>query len=288
MKNCNTAGIQPKKRALDIIAKTTKWAFLISLVCFAVVPFLWLVMISFKTHGEFLKYPLALPEKWMFVNYANAFMQANMGMLLFNSIVITFGAMGINIIATSLGAFVLTRVQFPFAKLITNVVLMAVLIPIISFMIPYTQLIRSLNLYNTRMALILTYAAINIPISFFIIEGFMREIPMALEEAAVIEGAGLVRRFVDIVLPLCSSGLVTAGTLCFIYAWNEFAYAMLLTSSTSVRTVQLAISLFTTQFRSDFPTMYAAIVITMVPSVLLYIFLHNKIIGGFTAGAIKG
>lgn len=269
-------------------AKVMKWVFLIFLLAFAIVPFLWLVIISFKTHGEFLINPLQLPQSWNFVNYVSAVTMANMHQLLFNSIIIASLATVLNIAITSMGAFIITREKVKFSGLISNVILLGVLIPIISFMVPYMGLIRSLKLYNTRAALILTYAAINLPISFFIIQAFMRELPKALEEAAEIEGASIFQRFRLVILPLSSPGLVTAGTLCFIYSWNEFAYALLLTSSTAVRTVQLGISFFSTQFRSDYPAMYAAIVLTMIPSIVVYIFLHDKIISGLTAGAVKG
>lgn len=265
-----------------------KWFFLIFLFAFAVLPFVWLVLISFKSHGEFLKYPLRLPETWRFSNYVTAFQMAKMHILIPNSIIIACSATILNVLVTSMGAFVVTREKIRFSRTLTNIILLGVLIPIISFMVPYLSMIRSLHLYNTRFALILTYAAINLPISFFILHAFMLDIPVALEEAAIIEGATVFQRFTKVILPLSTSGIVTAGTLCFIYAWNEFAYAMLLTSSTAVRTVQLGISFFSTQFRSDYPAMYAAIVISIIPSIVMYAFLHNRIISGFTAGAVKG
>lgn len=277
-----------RKAILRTAASVLKWSYLVFIFAFAIIPFLWLVTISFKSHGEFIKYPLRLPESWKFTNYAAAFEMAKMHILVMNSVIIATCATLLNILITSMGAFVITREKIRFSNAISNLILLGVLVPIISFMVPYLGLIRSLQLYNTRMALILTYAAINLPISFFIIQAFMRDIPIALEEAAMIEGATTLQRFTKVILPLTTPGLVTAGTLCFIYAWNEFAYAMLLTSSTAIRTVQLGISFFSTQFRSDFPAMYAAIVISMVPSVVMYIFLHNKIISGLTAGAVKG
>jgi raffinose/stachyose/melibiose transport system permease protein len=275
-------------RARRKTASAAKWIFLLFLLAFAIVPFLWLIMISFKSHGEFLIHPLKPPTSWKFVNYITAVEMAKMHLLLLNSIIIASFAMILNIAVTSMGAFIITREKLRISGFVSNLILLGVLIPIISFMVPYMGLIRSLRLYNTRAALILTYAAINLPISFFIIKAFMQELPRSLEEAAEIEGASIFQRFTKVILPLSTPGMVTAGTLCFIYSWNEFAYALLLTSSTAVRTVQLGISFFSTQFRSDYPAMYAAIVLTMIPSVIVYIFLHDRIIGGLTAGAVKG
>jgi raffinose/stachyose/melibiose transport system permease protein len=163
-----------------------------------------------------------------------------------------------------------------------------VLVPIVSFMVPYYALITALGIYDTLFALIITYAAINIPISTFLVSSFMTTIPRELEDSAAIDGGSFVQRFWKIIMPLSRAGLVTAGTFGFIYAWNEFIYALLLTSSQSARTVQLAIRFFTSQFRTDYAGLFAAIILTMVPTVLVYVFLHDRIISGLTAGAVKG
>ena len=278
------ADVHPRRYIVGVV----KWSYLVFLVAFAILPLLWLVMISLTSHGEFLKNPLQLPARWRFSNYATAMTMAKMHILLFNSILVASFATLFNVVVTAMGTFVLVRQKIRFSDQISALILIGVLVPIIAFMVPYLGMIRSLGLYNTRLALVVVYAAINMPISFFIVRAFMQGIPTELEEAAVIEGATAFQRFTRVIFPLSAPGLVTAGTLCFIYAWNEFVYALLLTSSTAVRTVQLGISFFSTQFRSDFPAMFAAIVIAMAPSVAVYIFLHDRIIGGLTAGAVKG
>jgi raffinose/stachyose/melibiose transport system permease protein len=155
-------------------------------------------------------------------------------------------------------------------------------------MVPFFTLITRIKLYDTLLALILVYASVNIPVSIFLITAFMKSIPRELEEAAIIDGCGFIKRFWRIIFPLSRSGIATAGTFCFIYAWNEFIQAMLLTSSLEARTIQLGIKFFTSQFITDYSSMYAAVVITIIPSVVVYIFFHDKIIGGLTAGAVKG
>jgi raffinose/stachyose/melibiose transport system permease protein len=118
--------------------------------------------------------------------------------------------------------------------------------------------------------------------------GFMKSIPSELEEAAVIDGASFFQRFWLVVFPLAKVGLATAGTFVFLFSWNEFIYALLLTSSVRSRTLQLGIRFFTSQFFTDYTSMFAAIVLAIIPSVLLYIFMHEKIIKGLTSGALKG
>jgi raffinose/stachyose/melibiose transport system permease protein len=155
-------------------------------------------------------------------------------------------------------------------------------------MVPYFSLVTRLGLYNTRAALIMVYASVNIPVSIFLITSFMRSIPRELEEAAIIDGCSFVQRFTRIIFPLSQSGLVTAGTFCFIYAWNDFIMAILLTSSLETRTIQLGIRFFTSQFITDYTSMFAAVILTIIPSVGAYVMLHNRIISGLTAGAVKG
>ncbi len=272
----------------SVFINVFKWAYLLFFFLIAVLPLIWLILTSFKTEAEFNTAPLALPEMWQFQNYVNAISVANMHVLFMNSIIIATTATLLNIFVTSLASFVVSREEFAFRQSISNVIVAGVLMPIVAFMVPYLAIIRNLGLYDTRMALIITYAAINIPISFFLIKSFMVNIPKDLEDAAIIDGCTFAQRYTKVVLPLSRSGLVTAGTLTFIWSWNEFIYALLLTSSSSVRTIQLGISFFTTQFRSDFPSMYAAVVLTMIPSIIVYVFFHDKIISGLTAGAVKG
>ncbi len=118
--------------------------------------------------------------------------------------------------------------------------------------------------------------------------GYMKSIPFELEEAAVIDGATFFQRFAKIVFPLSKSGLVTAGTFVFLFGWNEFIYALLLTSRQQVRTVQFGIRHFVHQFFTDYTAMFAAIVVTIVPSIVIYILFHERIVKGLTSGALKG
>ncbi len=268
--------------------RVLKWVFLLFFFAVALLPLLWLLVTSFKTEAEFTKFPLQLPHLWQIQNYIDAVHIAKMHILFINSIIIASSATIFNLLITSMAAFAISREEFRLKNSISNILVAGVLVPIVAFMVPYLALIKNLGLYNTRMALVITYAAINIPISFFLIRSFMTSIPKELEEAAIMDGCSFPQRYTKIILPLSRAGLVTSGTLTFIWAWNEFIYALLLTSSSRVRTIQLGISFFSTQFRSNYPAMYAAIVLTMIPSILVYVFFHDKIISGLTAGAVKG
>ncbi len=265
-----------------------KWFVLIFFLIIALLPMVWLFINSFRSNLELQITSFALPEKWLFSNYVNALSVASLPQLFFNSVVASASAVFLNVVVSSMAGFILARETFKGRDTIYTILTAGILIPIIAFMVPYFSLITKSGLYNTLFSLILVYSAVNIPVSIFLVTSFMRSIPKELEEAAIIDGCSFTQRFTKVIFPLTQSGLVTAGTFCFIYAWNDFIMAMLLTSSLNSRTVQLGIKYFTSQFITDYTSMFAAVIITMVPSVGAYMFLHNRIISGLTAGAVKG
>ena len=273
---------------VDAVAKTGKWIVLIFFLIVTFIPLLWLVISSFKTDLELISRPFHLPAVWQLQNYVRAFQLSDLHLLFVHSIVVSAAATALNIFVASMASYALSRFRFGFNNVILSIILAGVLIPIIALMVPYFQLISRLGIYDTLGALILTYAAINLPISVFLIHGFMGTVPRELEEAGLIDGCSFWQRYAKIVFPLSRLGVVTAGTFVFLYAWNEFIYALLLTSSVRARTLQLGIRFFKSQFRAEYTSMYAALVITMIPSIVVYVLFHEKIIQGLSSGAVKG
>lgn len=277
-----------KNRFTYFVAHSLKWLVLSSLLFVALFPIVWLFINSFRSNLELQITSFALPERWLVVNYQKALQMASLPRLFLNSATAAGFAVLLNVLVSSLAGFVLSREVFKGRDLLYTVITAGVLIPIIAFLVPYFSLISRLGLYDTLLALVLVYASVNIPVSMFLITSFMRSIPRELEEAAIIDGCGFAQRYTKIIFPLSQSGLVTAGTFCFIYSWNDFIMAMLLTTGLKSRTIQLGIRFFTSQFITDYTAMFAAIILTMIPSVVAYMFLHNRIISGLTAGAVKG
>ena len=162
------------------------------------------------------------------------------------------------------------------------------MVPLNALMVPYFTIFSRIGLLDSMNALRILYTAIGLPIAVIIIRGFMDSLPREIEEAAYIDGCGFFGRFFQIILPLSKTGLITAATFQFITCWNEFVYANLLTSSPQNKTIQIGIRYFTNQFTTDYVSMYAAIIIAIVPSVLGYAFFQKQIISGMTSGAVKG
>jgi raffinose/stachyose/melibiose transport system permease protein len=273
---------------VDAVAKTGKWIVLVFFLIITFFPLLWLVISSFKTDLELVSRPFNLPAVWQIQNYVRAFQLSDLHLLFLHSIIVSAVATALNIFVASMASYALSRFRFGLNNVILSVILAGVLIPIIALMVPYFQLISKLGIYDSLLALILTYAAINLPISVFLIHGFMGTVPKELEEAGLIDGCSFWQRYARIVFPLSRLGVVTAGTFVFLYAWNEFIYALLLTSSVRARTLQLGIRFFKSQFRAEYTAMYAALVVTIIPSIVVYILFHEKIIQGLSSGAVKG
>jgi len=279
-------------RINQIKSKTIKnvimWIILGFFLFYTIAPLVWLVISSLKTNGELMGAPLALPRKLQFQNYINAFEVSGLARLFLNSMIISITATLLNVTVGSMASYAIARYDFKGKELIFTLISAGIMVPVSALMVPVFILIKNLGLYDTKLALILTYSAMGLPLSIFIIRGFMNTIPKELEEAGVIDGCNFYQKFYKIILPLSRAGIVTAITFQFLYCWNEFIYAMLLTSSQTNRTVQVGIRFFSNQFTTDYTSMFAAITISIIPAIAGYVLFQRQIISGLTSGAIKG
>lgn len=264
------------------------WIVLGFFLFYTIAPLVWLVISSLKTNGELMGAPLALPKTLQFQNYKNAFEVSGLGRLFLNSIIVSITATILNVIVSSMASYSIARYDFKGKELIFTLISAGIMVPVSALMVPVFILIKNLGLYDTKLALILTYSAMGLPLSIFIIRGFMNTIPRELEEAGVIDGCNFYQIFYKIILPLSRAGIVTAITFQFLYCWNEFIYAMLLTSSQTNRTVQVGIRFFSNQFTTDYTSMFAAITISIIPAIAGYVVFQKQIISGLTSGAVKG
>ena len=265
-----------------------KWIIIISFVLYAIFPFLWLILASLKTNAELLDDPFKLPEVFQFKNYTEAIEAAGLIQLIINSLIISSSATFLNVLVSSMCAFAIARHIFWGNNVLFLMISSGILIPLNALIIPYFAIINYLHLYDTRTGLILVYCAVGLPVSTFILTEFFKSIPKEIEEASTLDGCNFVSRYFRIMLPLAIPGLMTAGTFQFILCWNEFIYAMLLTSSTEIRTIQFGISYFTNQFFSDYVGMFAALVVSIIPSITVFILFQERVITGLTAGSVKG
>lgn len=275
-------------QVLAALATVGKWALILFFAFYTLFPLIWLFITSLKTNAEYFANPFSLPAVPQIANYINAMSQANLGRMIWNSITVSVIAVILNVLVASMASYVISRFKFKGREAIFLLFSAGIMVPLNAMMVPYYTIFSKIGLLDSLNSLRILYAAIGIPISTFIIRGFMDSLPRELEEAAILDGCGFFGRFFYLVLPLSRTGIVTAATFQFITCWNEFVYANLLTSSPDTKTIQIGIRYFTNQFTTDYVSMFAAIIIAIIPSILIYILFQEQIINGLTAGAVKG
>jgi multiple sugar transport system permease protein len=265
------------------------WVAVAAVVLFCLFPFYWLVNISLKT-GTDLRSGGVFPENPSLANYESIFRNGDFTRALLNSAVVSIVTTVLALVVGSFCAYALARLRFNGKFLILALVLSITTFPAIAIAAPLFRLWSDIGIYNTWIGLIIPNLTFALPLAIYILVSFFKEIPKDLEEAALVDGATHFQAFRKVVVPLAAPGLATAGILTFIGTWNEFLFAITLTSSASARTVPAAIAFFTgsTQFELPLGTISAASVVISVPLIFLVLFFQKRIVAGLTAGAVKG
>jgi multiple sugar transport system permease protein len=270
------------------------WSIVIALVLiFALIPVIWIMSLSFKT-PESVTDGRFIPAHWTLDNYKVLFQGGinNSPFIkpLINSIVIASISTLIAITLAAFAAYAIARLDFPGKTAILAGALAIAMFPAISTIGPLFDMWRSIGLYDTYPGLIIPYLTFALPLAIYILVAFFREIPWDLEEAAAVDGATPLQAFRRVILPLAAPGTFTAAILVFIFAWNDFLFAITLTSSNNARTVPAALAFFTgeSQFTAPTGNIAAAAVIVTVPIILFVLFFQRRIVAGLTAGAVKG
>lgn len=270
----------------------TKWiSHLVLLVYVAVVlyPLLFVFNSSFKGNSEIVLRPWSLPETFQWDNYVNAFSSSHIGTYFLNSLYVSGLSTIIGILLATGIAYAVTRMKFPnVSKLVYGALLLSLLIPPVSLLIPLYIMIKDMGLYNTPFALLVPYTAFGIPLSVFIIAAFLKSVPKELEEAGIVDGLTVYGLLVRIVLPLTTPTLVTVFILNFMNHWNEYIMANLFLSSQSLRTLPVAVVQFMDKFNMNYGALCASVMISCIPVMIVYAVLQRKIIEGVTAGSVKG
>jgi multiple sugar transport system permease protein len=265
------------------------WIAVVLIMIFCLFPFYWLINTSLKTGGD-LSTGSIYPPRPNLDNYSSIFRNSDFTDALRSSAIISVTTTAIALVTGSFAAYALARLRFPMKFLLLGVILSISTFPPIAVAAPVFKLWTDLGLYNTYLGLILPDLTFTLPLTIYILTSFFRDIPRELEEAALVDGATYFQSFSKVVLPLAAPGLVTAGLLAFIFVWNEFLFAITLTSSASVRPVPAAIAFFTgsSQFEIPLGTISAASVVVTVPLIMLVLIFQKRIVAGLTAGAVKG
>lgn len=272
--------------------KRMKKTFIYSiLIIFTIVnsyPILWMIMNSFKTGQDFALNPFGLPTEWVLVNYAEAWVTANINTYFFNSLLVGIVAMVLALLTGALASYFLSRFHFRGKKILYGFFVIGLLVPIHATLVPMFILMQNLGLINTHLALILPYIAFNLPITIFLLTSFMSSFPKEIEESAIMDGCGVLRIFWSIILPMSRPAIATAVILNFINNWNEFAFALVLINEDSLRTLPLGLANFAGQYATDYTAQMAGLTLVLIPTILFYLVMEKQIVQGMTQGAVKG
>jgi multiple sugar transport system permease protein len=270
--------------------RMTGWstALIVVGIC-SLIPVLWIVMLSLKTSGSATDGAF-IPHHWTLSNYRDIFNTSIFTDALRNSIGIALIATLLAVILACAAAYAIARLEFPGKNAILAISLAVAMFPQISLVGPLYNLWRQIGLYDTWPGLIIPYMTFALPLSIYVLQAFFREIPWELEQAAQVDGATPFQAFRKVIAPLAMPGIVTTFIIVFIICWNDFVFAISLTSTTAAQTVPAAIAQFpgVSQFTVPYGDIAAAAVVVTVPVMILVMLFQRRIVAGLTAGAVKG
>jgi N-acetylglucosamine transport system permease protein len=254
-----------------------------------ILPLLWTIMTSFKTTSEIFASPFSLPETWNFDNYVNAWTTAGIGSYFLNSLLVVAGALLLTMVFGAMCAYVLARFPFPGSRVIYYLMLAGLTFPIFLAIVPLFFVLQNLGLLNTLPGLIITYAAFALPFTVFFMYSFFRTLPDEIAEAAALDGAGEWRTFFQVMLPMAKPGLSTVTILNFVGLWNQFLLPVALNSNQDNYVLTQGMARFASQagYSVDFGALFAAVVITVVPVLVIYLIFQRQLQGSVSQGTMK-
>lgn len=262
--------------------------YMLLCVLVALFPLLWVIMSSFKTNAQILSSAVSLPDAISFEGYRMALQVSPILRYFFNSVAITLLSTFLNVFLVSMAAYVFSRARFKGKGLLFSLLAMTMVIPVTALMQPVYQVITGLGLADSLPGLILVYMALNMPLTLLIMRAAFAAVPLSLEEAAYIDGAGFMYTYLRVMLPVSKGGLASAAVMAFLNAWNEFTFALVLTKSPAVRTLPLSLSYFTSQFSFNYTALFAAITMAVLPSILVFAVFQEQVSQSLVIGAVKG
>ncbi|WP_342437185.1 carbohydrate ABC transporter permease [Paenibacillus sp. FSL L8-0436] len=270
--------------------KTKNTAIYILMIIIAVLqlfPLYWLVVSAFKDNSEIIGGAVwALPTKWRLDNFTEAWVSAKVSQYFFNSVTVTLVTLFFVLLFASMMAYALTRMKFKYNGVILFVLLMGVMVPIHATLIPLFMILKNLGILSSRLSIILPYIAVNLPIGVYMLSAFLRTMPKELEEAAFMDGCGVVKSFFKVVLPLLKPPLASVAIFVFLAVWNELLMAATFIQKQELRTLPLGLMNFSGQYSISWGPLAAAMVISTLPILLAYVLFSDQMEKSFTAGAI--
>lgn len=280
--------MRKENRVLKAGLRVLSDLFIILIVLICVLPIAWVFLSSLKTNTAIISGSLGFPGGIKFENYRKAFQIAPIGSFFVNSLLIAAVGTALNILVMGMSAYAVTRFEFRGKSAFKLLYSSVLFIPCAALLYPLYVTVSRLGLKDTHLGLLIVYAGLGMATTFYIISSYTMTIPKELEEAAYIDGSGVMRTYIDIIMPVSKPAYASAAVLQFLLCWNEFQFALTLTTGNKARTLPIALYYFTSQFSSDYGAMMAATVMVAMPSILLYIAMQKQVVSGLVSGSVKG
>ncbi|MEE3481711.1 MAG: carbohydrate ABC transporter permease [Lachnospiraceae bacterium] len=265
-----------------------KYTVLTMLALIYVLPLLWILMVSLKTNAEIFSNPFGFPEVLQLGNYFFAWNQGMLGTALKNSFIICFVTLFFSLFIGSMAAFGIARMRWKLSGPTFVYFLIGMMVPVHCVLIPLFVTFSKLHLTNSYIGLIIPYITFALPMIIFILTNFYKGIPGELFDAACIDGCSIYKAYFSIALPLAKTGLMVTGMMTFVNTWNELLVAMVFISDPAKKTLPVTLTYFVGPYATNYSQMFAAIVISVIPTIIVYCAFSNQIVDGLTQGAIKG
>ena len=253
-----------------------------------VIPIGYAVLGGFKDSGQIAADPIGLPNPWVFTNYTDALTSPSFWQELGNSVLVAAISTSMVVIFAALAAFVFARRNFPGREAMFTVFTLGLLFPAAVAILPLFILVRDLGLLDNPLGIALPEAAFGLPLTIIILRPFFRAIPIELEDAAAIDGCSQFGFFWRILLPMSKPVLATVAVLAVVFSWNQFLLPLVMVSSPDRWTLPLGVTNFSTQYSADTARILAYTTLSLIPALFFYIIAERQLVGGLTAGAVKG
>ena len=284
----DTGSVKSDAKPRDLVL-IVLWSLLVAVAVIWIAPFVFIIFTAMKTNGEIMtSAAFAPPSEVAWDNFSKAWVQGNFSEVFLNSVIITTAKVPLGLMISAMAAYVLARARMRWAKALLLFFLLGAMIPFQVMLAPLFTVVNSFGLIDTYVGVILPYLAFGVPFQVFILHGFFSAIPKEISEAALIDGASHFTTFRRIFLPVSLPVLAALFILDFVATWNEFAMALVLLQDHHMWTLPLGLMSFQGQFSNNYGQLNAAIVMTVIPAVIVYLIFQRYFVSGLTSGAIKG
>lgn len=283
-----TAEVRLRKKT-TFIRNIIIQAFLIVVAIVQIYPLIWLAFFSLKDNSEiFSGDVLGLPDKFLWSNYSKALSDGNVLTYFFNSVLVTSISILLVLILSSMTGYAITRMNWKLSSITMTTILLGMMVPIQATLLPLFMVLKNLHLLNTYWSLIIPYVAFGIPMAVFILGSFYKGIPREMEESAVMDGCGIYRTFFSIILPLVRPAIATVAIFTFLSCWNELMFAVTFINKESYQTLTVGMMSMVGTYITQWGIIGAGLMITTLPTVMIYLVLNRQVQQSMIAGAVKG